>query len=566
MATTIIKQPEDITFTDSPQWITAEDVGGVDPSTNYFIELRVWTGLKTSIPTTVTTSLFLPAVFVKLTETNVSFEISKFIQAYIENDIHVDTSSVNYNGDNAVWYNFEISADSGSAVVTSDTKLALQGRGTTAEGSNPGTTVLEENNKLFGNYSDSLIVDVNGSYSAPVYVGDTSQNKGILLGIDNYVLFSTLGITLNSLDSAYQVAYIPINETTVGGEWVEGNKIDVTIGTGTSVLTGISFVDGAYMDMGLFPLLFNEDDYLEFDFKAFNWDSNNAPFGYQNGAPDRFSMVRTGTNIEYRTQNTTNQTEAEYTEVDDYHTLQFLKVGTTIEVSVNGIFQETITAITPEVESTVGFYLGGVNNAGVKVFDTDVVFSEVRHYDSNTATLDSYNNTNNWGGATNYGGTYVVSYNDGDTWAEIPEFHYDILIECSKGSPMVLKYLNLSGVLNELPINGSILETFNAKKTNYQNSVLDSDYNYNPLAHVTKTFDSNATVKMDVFTGWVNEGTNQMVRELLVSKFVWLETSEQTYPVQINTKSVQVINRTWRRETGYNFSLDVATKYLNDIL
>ena len=48
-----------------------------------------------------------------------------------------------------------------------------------------------------------------------------------------------------------------------------------------------------------------------------------------------------------------------------------------------------------------------------------------------------------------------------------------------------------------------------------------------------------------VSTGWVYEESNQMVKEMLLSKLVWLETATETYPIQINNNSLQIIDRTW---------------------
>jgi hypothetical protein len=190
-----------------------------------------------------------------------------------------------------------------------------------------------------------------------------------------------------------------------------------------------------------------------------------------------------------------------------------------------------------------------------------VIFTEIEFF--NGTETKTCNFDNNWGGGINYGGVEVVSYDGGSTWGNIDT--YTINIDCSKGNPMALKYYNFSGVLDTLPINGIGTESIVTEKTNYQNSILDSDYNYNTLSHIDKTFSSNGKTRYDVSTGWIYEESNQMVEELLLSKSVWLENNEGAIPVQIDTKTIQKINRLWKKQVDYSFSMSAATPIINEI-
>ena len=573
MATTITKDTKEITYAGSPQFISATDVGNVAIAQNFFIYLKIWTGLKASVPSSNTIELFLPAIPTgQELESNVTFEISKFITEHLDDDEYITSSGSNYNGGAAVWYEYTVSADNGSAVVTSTTRLATSGVGRVEDGSNPGTTVSTENGKVFGNHSNNLIVDPNGSYLIPVYIGDTSTNDSVVTQTQT-INITSLGFTLNSTESSEQVAYIPINITTFGSEWLTGNKIKYSIAdsNGNTALRGLSFFSGnsAYMNLGKVPLLNSGDSYVSMKFKAYDWSSYVNPFGYYSAGSDRFDFNRGGGNEYYSLQAGTpiEVSPSNYPTPDNYQSFLVFVADindTELEVEVDGNYTIIDTLFTPRAESGIDFYIGARNNGGVADNFTDVVFTELTFY--NGVTTKTFNHANNWNGAINYGGNEVVSYDNGETWDIVNGNQYSISIECSKGEPMALKYVNFSGVVDVLPINGIGKESITIEKTNYNNSVLDSDYNYDPLKHINKTFVSNGKTRFDMSTGWIYEATNVMVEELLLSKYVWLETLDMVYPIQINTKALQKINRVWSNQVDYSFSTEVAQPIINNIL
>ena len=61
--TTVIKDTQEITFTGSPQWITASDEFAAAPADNFYISLYVWEGGKVADkPLTATEQRFLPSL------------------------------------------------------------------------------------------------------------------------------------------------------------------------------------------------------------------------------------------------------------------------------------------------------------------------------------------------------------------------------------------------------------------------------------------------------------------------------------------------------------------------
>jgi hypothetical protein len=580
MATTIIKDTKEITFAGSPQFVTVKDVYLPAKADNFYISIKIWTGIKTAIPTDVTISLFLPAVFIGFDDdgytTKCTFEISKFLQEYIDNDDYISSSGANYNDGAAVWYNYSASATGtggGNFPITSTTRLATNGYGRFEEGSNPGTTVAASNGVVFGNHSTKSLCDPSGSYVVPIYIGDSSTNEAIRANGQSITLAS-LGFTLGSADSAEQIAYVVFNSTNIP-DWEPNKTIEYAILQSGTPLVGISFnsADNTYMNLGKVPLLNSNNSYVKIKQQPFLTTATETWFGYDFGGSEIFQMLQTNGNPNYAIQQRP-ATSGGFPNPTLYQELYFnpnvwgpdpaqrkcrVMVGGTDGFGGTVVVQDMLfTAIS---ESAGDFYLGAKNNMGVADNFTSAVFTEIEFF--NGTETKTYNFDNNWGGGINYGGVEVVSYDNGVTWSNIDT--YTINIDCSKGNPMALKYYNFSGVLDTLPINGIGTESIVTEKTNYQNSILDSDYNYNTLSHIDKTFSSNGKTRYDVSTGWIYEESNQMVEELLLSKSVWLENNEGAIPVQIDTKTIQKINRLWKKQVDYSFSMSAATPIINEI-
>ena len=297
----------------------------------FFISLKIWNGDKTSIPVDAVIDLALPPttnVFDSETSewtATVSFEISKYLESYIDDGVYIQSSGTNYNGDNAVWYQYSASASGsggGNFPVTSSVKLATSGVGYTTEGSNPGTTVASEDGKVFGNHSKKLIADPNGSYLIPVYIGDNSNNEEIRTKTQN-ITITSLGFTLNSINSGEQIAYIPLNSSTFGSEWATNKEIKYQVYANIgAAIYGLSFngID-TYIDLGIVPLLNSSNSYVKTNFRAYNWESFDYPFGYFNSSSDRFYLYRASVNEErYGIQSTTETivTPTTYPNPDTY--------------------------------------------------------------------------------------------------------------------------------------------------------------------------------------------------------------------------------------------------------
>ena len=105
-----------------------------------------------------------------------------------------------------------------------------------------------------------------------------------------------------------------------------------------------------------------------------------------------------------------------------------------------------------------------------------------------------------------------------------------------------------------------IRDSYNRKT--FSNFQLNDLGGWDASQHGNKTYLINGKESYSVHTGWVKESANDMVKDLLISKAVWLRFNGQELPVIVRDNQKKFINRLWEREIGYTFNLEAA----NDIL
>ena len=167
--------------------------GTVQPNASYAIlELRIWTGSVTSVPSTANYNLRKSAVG---TSTEIFFELSELIRDYIEITFNGD-----YNGQ-AVWFqviqNVYNASNAVINTINSGTNLALDGYWYFEEAQTATPSLLISNRELF-------VLDDN-TFRIPIY---TNANPIVTFFKDGEVIASET--FSSSSESANQIKYVSI--------------------------------------------------------------------------------------------------------------------------------------------------------------------------------------------------------------------------------------------------------------------------------------------------------------------------------------------------------------------
>ena len=563
---------------DNGYYETISDSGGGIPVTSWNVGVYIWEGDVTSNkPLSPTLSLTIVAnetdMFPDPDSRVGYFDLGRYVQPYLE----FLPKDGNYQ--KGVWVQYETRRNNYplDPVVTGLQLFALLGANRYEKGETNYFIQDVFNGVVMGCNSNELTCSPDSSLIAPVFVGGVSTNAKIVTSTQSIDLTS-LGATLNSDDSGEQIFYVPLNENTFGSEWQEGKSIKyfITDSDGQPYLEGIEF-DGisTYMDLGIVPMLNSSDSYVKLTFKATNYGvgNNDWAFGYDNNfsSGDLFQMRKQSTMENYflLSNVVTTVNPSDYPNPDSYQEFRVYDspISTpslpTLNVEIGGYLvadMEDVDYVRKDY-SGLPFYLGARNNMGVAENFTNIRFTEAEFF--NGTELKIFNAANNWGGATNYGGVKVYSTDGGNTWTtEEPQNEYCLRIKCFKGEATALRYYNCEGVLIDIPINGRVTESETYNKKTFNNFTLDNDGGWNPTIHSNKPYLSNGKELYLVHTGWVKESVNDMIKDLLISKAVWIIKDGLQTPVVVTDNQKKFINRLWEKEVGYSINLEASNKIL----
>ena len=549
--------------------------GRPDVFNSFNVEVFIWEGdLVSDKPVSPTLSLTVASEYQAENLRYAGyFDLGRYVQPYL--DFLPKTGDYQ----KGVWVEYEYTRNGvvGDTPIQSITLFALLGANKYELGGTTPTGQSLFNGVVMGCNSNELTCHPDSDLLAPIYVGSDSTNAKIVTATQ-VIDLTTLGATLNSDDSAEQIFYLPLNATTFGSEWQEGNTIKyfVTDSDGQPYLEGIEF-DGvsSYMDLGIVPMLNSQDSYVSLTYKA-NFGTSDAPFGYDNVPPtanDQFQMFKFPSTEQYGLLNGTPTTvdPSEYPNPTKYQEFRVFPEDylpapdtSTLFWTYDGQYTPTGgsgTEFIARTNSGIPFYLGARNVTGIAREFTAVVFTEAEFF--NGTDLKTFNAANNWNGATNYGGIAVYSTDGGETWTtEGPQNEYCLRIKCFKGGATALRYYNCDGVLIDIPVNGRMIESATYQKKTFNNFTLDNSGGWDQTMHSNKPYQSNGREIYSVHTGWVKETINNMIKDLLLSKAVWLVYEGQETPVVIKDTQKKFINRLWEKEIGYTINLEASNEIL----
>jgi hypothetical protein len=137
----------------------------------------------------------------------------------------------------------------------------------------------------------------------------------------------------------------------------------------------------------------------------------------------------------------------------------------------------------------------------------------------------------------------------------------DMKIDCSNNACKI-KFLNSYGSYSEIPsLLNKVSQTFEKKSFNNQINKWD----INDRSRVSEIYMNNGSEFIDVSTGWIDESSNIIIDELLLSKKIFLSYNDNIYPVIIINTKKENINRRFKNEIGYSFRFRISQKIINKI-
>tara|TARA_Y100000114_G_scaffold150074_1_gene165119 strand:+ start:1147 stop:2379 length:1233 start_codon:yes stop_codon:yes gene_type:complete len=133
-----------------------------------------------------------------------------------------------------------------------------------------------------------------------------------------------------------------------------------------------------------------------------------------------------------------------------------------------------------------------------------------------------------------------------------------------------ITFVNKFGALQDMFFTFKSVESTNVESRNFKRSIFnESELKYNKHQHQNNLFHVNATDRISLSTGFLNEEYNKVIEELMISEQHWMtrvtDTEEQIIPVMPVTKSVTYRTSANDRLIQYTIEFDMAFYKINNI-
>lgn len=131
--------------------------------------------------------------------------------------------------------------------------------------------------------------------------------------------------------------------------------------------------------------------------------------------------------------------------------------------------------------------------------------------------------------------------------------------DCSIYDPVKLVFVNRFGMLQELWFFGKTIESSSVQGDNYKSASISANGSYNRYEHQFKKFDIKGKKKYVINSGFVSEGYNDSMNELLLSEQVWMHYDNDVKPINVITSDVTY--RTSLNDKLVQYTLEVEQAY-----
>ncbi len=155
-----------------------------------------------------------------------------------------------------------------------------------------------------------------------------------------------------------------------------------------------------------------------------------------------------------------------------------------------------------------------------------------------------------------------------------------VLIKCideCKNIPHKISFTNKNGVIQDMWFFALRRDAMNAAREDYKASIIDitGPANYNESNHQTRYLENQGREKFTMNTGFISEAYNQVLKELLVSEFVYIHDRFRSSPTNsafslavpttVVTGSVRLLRRKEDKLINYAIDFEADSDFVQSI-
>lgn len=163
----------------------------------------------------------------------------------------------------------------------------------------------------------------------------------------------------------------------------------------------------------------------------------------------------------------------------------------------------------------------------------------------------------------------VIVYNPftaGATSAVIEGVSIQIKRICEpKFTPIKVTFVNKFGALQDLWFFKKSIESLAVEKEKYKRSIVTSTGTYDTSKHASTILNTKGSEKITMNTGFMDEGMNEPIKEMLLSEQVWTTIGGDVKPVILDTESLTYKTSVNDRLVDYTINFSYAYDTINNI-
>lgn len=192
----------------------------------------------------------------------------------------------------------------------------------------------------------------------------------------------------------------------------------------------------------------------------------------------------------------------------------------------------------------------------------------------------------------------ATTQTDGDTTADnqlIPEettkftftrsdgtektINIECIEECDyKGDPHKISFINKFGVMQDIWFFGRRTDTIGSERRGYKRSthkVSSDGVSFDRTKHQNQYLDNQGSERFTMETGFIHESYNEVMKELMVSEFVYIHDKNQrspsnavydlAVPIQVVTGSLQLKTRRFDKLINYKLDFEMDSEFVQSI-
>lgn len=214
---------------------------------------------------------------------------------------------------------------------------------------------------------------------------------------------------------------------------------------------------------------------------------------------------------------------------------------------------------------------GGITlyNSSGGIEDDTYTFSHTG-YDGYTTFMDGSNDDLGSGLAQSNTIMYVL---EGQT-PQIPTFSgyvssyagVTVVSVCEpKYTPIKISFINRFGFLQDIWFFKKSVKTINTGSESYKSNINNSSGQYSTANRQYSIMSKNGKEIMTANTGFVSEGFNVAIDELMLSELVWATISSVTYPVNLTSSSLTFKSEVNEKLIDYTIEFEFAFDKVNSV-